>query len=229
MSWVTEQLQSGRLQIGDALPGERRLAETLCVSRSSLREALRVLEALGAIRTSTGSGPNAGTVISAEPEQALTLALTLQLATSHVDYSHLREVRLLLETWAAEHASTDDVTTAEHLLERMDDPNLTVAEFLALDADFHVAISRTAQNPLISTLMDALRLSISEHTLARAEALPDWSRTAARLRAEHRAILDAVRSGHRRAASALLRQHIEAYSAETDRARSAPAPSADPA
>src|SRR5688500_17922536 len=47
MGWVTAELQSGRLSIGDHLPGERALAETLHVSRGSLREALRVLEALG--------------------------------------------------------------------------------------------------------------------------------------------------------------------------------------
>ncbi len=71
MTWVTDELSSGRLRIGDRLPGERALAETLGVSRASLREALRVLEALGAIRSSTGSGPNAGTIVTAAPEQAL--------------------------------------------------------------------------------------------------------------------------------------------------------------
>ena len=46
MAWVTEELTSGRLRIGDRLPGERTLAETLEVSRASLREALRVLDAV---------------------------------------------------------------------------------------------------------------------------------------------------------------------------------------
>lgn len=101
MEWVTEELRSGRLHIGDHLPGERALAEALQVSRSSLREALRVLEALGTIRTATGSGPRSGTIITASPEQALTLALNLQLATSQVEHHHVYEMRLLLESWAA--------------------------------------------------------------------------------------------------------------------------------
>lgn len=217
MEWVTAELRSGRLAIGDHLPGERVLAETLQVSRGSLREALRVLEALGTIRTSTGSGPRSGTIVTAAPEQALALALNMQLATRHVEHAHIYEVRLLLEAWAAEHAGLDvaDLDGAERLLAGMDDSELPVADFLQLDAQFHVALSRAAGNPLISTLMDALRTSIADHTLARARALPDWPTTAARLRDEHRGILERVRDGDREGAARLLREHIEGYYRET--------------
>lgn len=219
MGWVTAELQSGRLSIGDHLPGERALAETLGVSRGSLREALRVLEAIGAIRTSTGSGPRSGTIITASPGQALALSLNLQLATRHVEHAHIYEMRQLLETWSAEHAdlATGDWPTAERLLARMDDPDLSVPDFLQLDAEFHVTLSRTAGNPLISTLMDALRTSIADHTLARAEALPDWEATATRLRAEHRAIYERMRADNREGAAALLREHIRGYYLETSR------------
>ena len=217
MNWVTAELSSGRLRIGDHLPSERSLAETLQVSRSSLREALKVLEALGTIQAATGSGPRSGTVVTAAPEQALALALNLQLATSHVEHSHVYEMRLLLETWGAEHSDPDrgDWESVEQLLKLMDDPSIPVAEFLRLDAQFHVTVSRTAGNPLISTLMDALRTSIADHTLARAQALPDWERTAKRLRSEHHAILDALRRGERGTAADLVRQHIQGYYTET--------------
>ena len=219
MTWVTDELSSGRLRIGDRLPGERALAETLGVSRASLREALRVLEALGTIRSSTGSGPNAGTIVTAAPEQALSLALNLQLATSHVEPRHIAEVRELLETWAARHsdAALCDWTAAEHLLTLMDDTELPIEHFLAHDAQFHVMLSRAADNPLISTLMESLRISISEHTVARARAIPDWGATAERLRDEHRAILDALKSGDRERGAELLRAHIDRYYRETER------------
>jgi GntR family transcriptional regulator, transcriptional repressor for pyruvate dehydrogenase complex len=217
MNWVTRELTSGRLRIGDHLPSERALAETLQVSRSSLREALKVLEALGTIQAATGSGPRSGTVVTAAPEQALALALNLQLATSHVGHSHVYEVRLLLETWAAEHSDPEGVDwdAAERLLQLMDDSGTPVADFLHLDAEFHVTVSRAAGNPLISTLMDALRTSIADHTLARAQALPDWETTAARLRSEHHTIFDALRRGDRVAAAELMRQHIRGYYMET--------------
>lgn len=216
MTWVTEELTNGRLHIGDRLPGERTLAETLGVSRSSVREALRVLEALGSVRSATGSGPQAGTIITASPEQALSLALKLQLATRNVEYRDVAETRLLLETWAAQHAdpALGEWQQAEALLERMEEAAVTIDDFLAWDAEFHVTLARSAANPLISTLMEALRLSIAEHASAAAQALPDWGRTAARLRREHREILEAFRTGDGANASALLRAHIEGYNDE---------------
>lgn len=217
MNWVTEELQSGRLSIGDHLPSERALAETLGVSRSSLREALRVLEALGSISSATGSGPRAGTIITAAPEQALALSLTLQLATSQVGHNDVYETRLLLERWAARRSSPDrgDWDAAEKLLDVMDDPELPLGEFLTLDAQFHVILTRSASNPLISTLMDALRSSVADHTVALAQALPDWPTTAVRLQVEHRGILAAMRAGRGEEAARLIGEHITGYYEET--------------
>ncbi len=222
MQWVTDELSAGRLSIGDHLPSERALAETLKVSRGSIREALRVLEALGSIRSSTGSGPRAGTVITAAPEQALSLALNLQLATSQVEHPHVFEMRLLLEDWAVRNVGPENADPqhpvwmkAEKLLDMMDDPALPVADFLNLDAQFHVALSHAANNPLASTLMDAMRTAIEDHTVERAQALPDWEATSKRLRSEHRAILDAARNGRADTATDLLKEHIRGYYAET--------------
>lgn len=217
MNWVTEELKSGRLSIGDHLPSERALAETLGVSRSSLREALRVLEALGTISSSTGSGPRSGTIVTAVPEQALSLSLTLQLATSQVGHHDIFETRHLLEGWAALHSDPErgDWSTAERLLGIMDDPALPLEEFLKMDAQFHVILSQSASNPLISTLMDALRSSVADHTVARAHSLPDWPTTAARLQSEHRVILAALREGRREEAVELIRKHITGYYEET--------------
>ena len=217
MNWVTEELKSGRLGIGDHLPSERALAETLGVSRSSLREALRVLEALGSISSATGSGPRSGTIITAVPEQALSLSLTLQLATSQVGHHDVFEARLLLGGWAARHSLPErgDWDSAEKLLTIMDDPELPLEEFLNLDAQFHAVLSRAASNPLISTLMDALRTSVADHTVARAQTLPDWRATATRLQAEHRAILTALREHRAEEAAELLHRHITGYYEET--------------
>ncbi|MBL3701060.1 FadR/GntR family transcriptional regulator [Leucobacter luti] len=217
IAWVTGELASGRLSVGDRLPGERALAETLAVSRSSLREALRVLEALGTVTSATGSGPRAGTIISADPGQALGLALTLQLATSHVEYRDIYEVRVLLETWAAQHseAARLDVTAAERLLLAMADPALSPREFIALDAEFHAVLAGSAANPLVGTLVDAMRRSIEDHATALAEAMPGWPALTARLRAEHATILEHLRRGDRAAAVALIRAHIEGFSRDS--------------
>jgi DNA-binding FadR family transcriptional regulator len=59
LAHIEADLLEGRLGPGDRLPGERALAADLGVGRSSVREAIRVLEVLGLIRTATGSGPSA--------------------------------------------------------------------------------------------------------------------------------------------------------------------------
>ncbi|WP_036961008.1 FadR/GntR family transcriptional regulator [Pseudoclavibacter soli] len=213
MSWVREQLADGSLSIGDRLPGERALAEQLGVSRGAVREGLRVLEALGTLTSATGSGPTAGTIVVAEPQEALALAFNLQLATHHVGFGEVVQTRLLLETWAARNAdpSYNDWDDASRLLDRMDEPDLDKAQFLALDAAFHAQISKAAGNPLISTLMDGLRKAISDHTLERAEQLPDWPATSATLQQHHRAILEALSTHDNARAAALVEEHITWY------------------
>lgn len=64
---IEADLLEQRLKPGDHLPPERELASTLGVGRSSVREALRVLEVMGLIRTGTGSGPSSGAIIIATP------------------------------------------------------------------------------------------------------------------------------------------------------------------
>ena len=76
---IESDLLNGTLAPGDRLPPERELAATLGVGRSSVREALRVLEVMGLIRTGTGSGPNAGAIIIATPQGGMSALLRLSL------------------------------------------------------------------------------------------------------------------------------------------------------
>ncbi|WP_427136447.1 FadR/GntR family transcriptional regulator [Pseudarthrobacter sp. S9] len=67
LQWIEKQLIDGQLTVGGRLPAERTLAEQLEVSRTSVREAIRILEAMGVVRAGVGSGPDAGTVVIADP------------------------------------------------------------------------------------------------------------------------------------------------------------------
>lgn len=213
MQWFTDELTSGRLRVGDQLPSERALAERLGLSRGTLREALRVLEVLGAIESGTGSGPRAGTFVTASHGPAISAVFRLQMATRQVSPEDVFRVRLALETQAAAQSEPDrgDWDAAESLLARMDDPDLPMAEFLRFDAEFHVLCSGAAGNALLCVLMDALRLVIADHTLERAAALTDWPATVVGLQREHRAILDALRGGRGALAAEQLERHIRGY------------------
>ena len=212
---IEEDLAAGVVTLGQRLPGERSLAEQIGVSRASVREAIRVLEAMGIVRTAVGSGADAGAVIVADPSMALASALRLHLATSHLLVGDIVDARVLLESWAVRLAAGSrdrgQFVDAERLLDAMDQPSLAPDEFHRLDAEFHVELTRLAGNPVVAAVMTALRESISGYVLAAVPHLPDWSRTARKLRREHRAVLAAVRSGEGERAEVLLAAHIKGF------------------
>ncbi len=213
---VEAELAAGRLRIGERLPGERVLAEQLGISRPSVREAVRVLEAMGVVRTATGSGPEAGAVIVAEPVSPLTAVLRLHLATNHLPMGDVVQTRILLESWAAREAAgrqmeAGELKLAEDLLDQMDAPGMSPEEFHLLDAEFHVALSGLAGNVLIAAVMASLRSAIHGYVLAAVPNLPDWEATTIGLRAEHRAILKAIRAGEPDAAADLITAHIRGF------------------
>jgi GntR family transcriptional repressor for pyruvate dehydrogenase complex len=213
LSWIENELSEGRLTVGGRLPAERTLAEQLKVSRTSVREAIRILEAMGVIRAGVGSGPEAGTVVISDPTAALGSALRLHVATQHLPVEDIVETRVLLESWAASRASPDapELEAAGALLDEMAVDGLAIDDFLALDVRFHLALADAAGNAVVSAMMGSLRESIQGYAAQLTSNLPDWEDTASRLKAEHRAILAAVRNNDGERAAKLVAAHIEGY------------------
>jgi len=212
---IEAELSGGRITLGERLPGERGLAEQLGVSRASVREAIRVLEAMGIVRTTVGSGSEAGAVIVADPSAALTAALRLHLATSHFLIADIVATRVLLESWAVQIAAASpdrgQYAHAHELLDAMDDAGLSPDEFHLLDAEFHVELTRQAGNVVIGAVMTSLRQSIQSYVLAAVPALPDWLAMARKLRREHRQILAAVSEQKGADAARAVTRHIEGF------------------
>jgi GntR family transcriptional repressor for pyruvate dehydrogenase complex len=213
LAWIENQLSEGRLAVGGRLPAERSLAEQLKVSRTSVREAIRILEAMGVVRAGVGSGPDAGTVVISDPTAALGSALRLHVATQHLPVADIVETRVLLESWAVAHARRDspELQAAARLLAEMDAETVGVDEFLALDVRFHLALADAAGNAVVSAMMGSLRESITGYASRLTGNLPDWNATAARLRCEHRDILAAVQNDDGERAAQLVAAHIEGY------------------
>jgi DNA-binding FadR family transcriptional regulator len=91
-------LVAGILKPGDHLPGERALAAELGVGRSSVREALRVLEAFGLVSTRAGSGPQSGAVIIARPTGGMSALVRLQVAAQGFAVPEVVTTRVVLES-----------------------------------------------------------------------------------------------------------------------------------
>ncbi|MCU1475456.1 MAG: GntR family transcriptional regulator [Subtercola sp.] len=98
LAHIERELLAGSLLPGDHLPSERTLATELGVGRSSVREALRVLEVLGLLRTQTGSGPESGAIIIARPSGGMSSLIRLQVAAQGFRVDDVVSTRLILET-----------------------------------------------------------------------------------------------------------------------------------
>ena len=219
---IQQQITSGRLSPGDRLPGERELAEYLDVSRAGVREALRVLEALGVISAGVGSGPGAGSVLTGSSTDALAKLLRLHLALSRFTQREVMEVRVQLERWAVSEAATratpEDVAELRSIVLRMRQPEIGYEQFNELDTSFHVAVADMCGNTLLAELMGALREVLQREMLSVFENLADWRETAAGLVDEHHAIADAIEQGDSRSAASLVERHIADFYALTDSA-----------
>ena len=215
MAQIEERILDGRLRAGDHLPSERELAVMLGVSRPSLRESLRVLEALGILDIRRGGGADGGAVLLGVPGPGFVNLLKLQLALGQFTGVDVLEARVALERWsaaeAARRAGPADLAELSGILDRMDEPTITAAAFNGLDAAFHTRIADATGNALTAHLMGALRTAINRQMVEAYSALPDWRRTAATVRAEHRAILSALGAGASEEASRLMHDHIHDF------------------
>lgn len=210
---IERDLLDGRLGPGDRLPSERDLAGELGVGRSSVREALRVLEVMGLIRTARGSGPQSGAIVIATPSGGLSALLRLQVAAQGFALEDVVRTRLVLEdaVVSALAVAEHDTSAAHELLDAMDAEGLTTGEFLALDAQLHLALAESSGNAVIAAMMAGLRTSIESYVLTGSASIDDWDAMAVRLRCEHRLLLAAIEAEDADAARALVHDHITGY------------------
>jgi len=215
MSQIEERILDGRLKAGDHLPSERDLAILLGVSRPSLRESLRVLEALGVVDIRRGGGVDGGAVLVGTPGPGFVNLLKLQLALGHFSPTDVLDTRVALESWSCSEAalrSTDtDHAELAAILDLMDDPGVEVKEFNRLDTAFHVRIAESAGNALTAHLMGSLRTAINRQMVDAYEGLEDWRQTAVGVRHEHRTILESVIKKDAQQAARLVSEHIHKF------------------
>jgi GntR family transcriptional repressor for pyruvate dehydrogenase complex len=212
---IEEQIVARNLRVGDRLPAERDLATQLGVSRSSVREAVRILQAQGVVTTAVGTGPQSGTVIAALPAEALTRVLRLHLALASFELAELIDARVTLERssvgLAARLATQEDLAQLRTLLEQMDDPSVSRDRFNALDADFHVALARASHNRLVSDVTVALRNSLRGPIQQSFGLIDDWDSLRVSLVEDHHAIFEAVENGDADTAAGRIESHIRDF------------------
>jgi DNA-binding FadR family transcriptional regulator len=207
-SQIRDSILSGSLAVGTELPSEKDLAEHFDVSRSTIREAVRILQAKGLLSggdtVSTARPRVSDALVSTSASEALENALRL----GRIPLTDLVELRQVVEGAAVSGASTECLDDARAALEIMRAPGVGVAAFHDADVRFHICLAGAGGNTAFSLVMTALRDAIAGHLRDALAAVPDPGPVLARLAAEHAAILDAVDGGAPDRAAALVRAHI---------------------
>jgi GntR family transcriptional repressor for pyruvate dehydrogenase complex len=204
---IREQIDAGIWTPGQKLPSVVDLALSYGVGRSTVREALSALKAMGLIDIRHGGG----TYISAElPTVSSETNEWFQRAHS---IQEILEVRKVLETGnvalAALHRKPSDLNLLEKTLIRMEEALQNEALGEEADTLFHLQIARATQNPLLIQLMESLSLRIQE-TMSDTRRMWffDEQETASILLAEHREIYLAIKKKDEALATKLMRKHL---------------------
>jgi len=203
-------IDSGEYNPGDRLPSERELVELLGVSRVSVREAIRSLEAVGRVRVVHGRGCFVAS--SRSDQYATSFVHWLQVHGDEV--LELLNVRGALDELAAESAAA---VADPKWIARLRDLNETfgatdpqdVDALVARDVAFHNAIAEASGSPLLADLLRELHEILNE---SRKATLQPTGRPAQSAK-EHDAIIRAIERSDPRAARTAVTKHLAAVRA----------------
>ncbi|ASQ99772.1 FCD domain-containing protein [Streptomyces sp. 11-1-2] len=206
---VLEYIVRAGLQPGDRLPTEKDLAEEVQMSRTVVREAVKILSALGRLSVQKGRG-----IYVAEPEQSSwqqSLANFLPADLRQVD--ELFEFRRHLETTTANLASQRATPTQVKAVREAAQQSVRAAEqgdidaFTFADEAFHTGIAAAAANMFFASTVDAMRrLQRQVTTIGLAGIAGGSLQVAAE---QHEAIAEAIAAGEAGRAEALMAEHID--------------------
>lgn len=206
----------GQFKPGDRLPSERSLMELMGRSRPTIREALRMLERAGFIRTVPGGS---GAVIQQPSTELVAQSLDVMLQVGRVSLRELGEFRrhndAAVARWAALRRGREDLDALEDILTRSEEfvRARDWEGFLGLDPEFHCALAYAGDNTVAAVMSRVLSQLCNPITLATLRGQPEeGAQEQARSILEvHRKILEAVRAGDPEKAGRAMELHIQDF------------------
>ena len=211
-------LIEGRIRPGDRLLTEPEMADDFGVSRSTVREAIRILRGQGFVQTIRGAkgghfmvSPQTDVVAESVGE---TFGVWFDAGT--VSVAEVDEARNIVEAacvrLAAERRTEEDLEALRAVLEEAANDDQPLTAFLDLDVRFHRAIARAARNRLLELPMAAIHL-VRPRTN---RLLRRHDRTA--VRSQHARLYDAIVARDPEAAEAAFLEHAEYIADEREAA-----------
>lgn len=197
---------NGDLKTGDFLPPEKKLCDQLGVGRSTLREAVKILESRGMVRKKHGYG----VMVVDESQEAVKDTLRLMLKRKGTTMDELMQVRYINELktveLAAKNSSEEDIKKIEKYLLIMRNQMASTSDYVQADMSFHLEIARASKNRVFYLLLQTVRPLIEEmivETLKK-EHRPEHSMKF------HEKIFEAIKSKNCESAVNAMKEHLDA-------------------
>lgn len=205
---IIENIQNGSLKAGDALPAERNMAETMKVSRSAVREALRALELLGIIE----AVPGGGNYITDNLDTWLIGPLTILFRLNHSYMRQNQQLRAALERQnailAAKKCTPLDSAELLMILARIDAAE-NEKDRGVLDKELHMKIGRIADNPMINSVLAAAD-QLTENIISGArDYVMKKNQSSDMVDEQHRRLVEAIISGDAAEAEKCMSEHMD--------------------
>lgn len=201
---LRERITSGDLREGDRLPSETALAKQAGVSRSTVREALRILEQGGLVERAS---PRI-MVVSDRSDNPSFRELRQELRKRNVTFHHLHEALSTfdpqLTRFAAIRASHSDLEALRQAIEEQERHLDHLAEWSRLDVEFHAMLAEMSANPALIIA----REPISQLLLPALYRFMDTREMAEHATNYHRRIVDEIEVRDPDTAAAVMRRHL---------------------
>jgi len=207
-----EQLESlilnGSLQPGERLPTEHNLGEMLGVSRTVVRETIRLLTAEGLIEVTSGSG----TYVRAIGPGILCDSVNLLLRANNLSPDQIYEVRSVLEVSvagiAAERAGREEIVALEEEISTLQREDLQPADYAKHDYLFHTRLAEATGNPLFLALINSIS-TVTIRTMGQMYAAACHESKNRRVRTlEHSAIVERIKQHDAEGARQAMADHM---------------------
>lgn len=212
---IGDDIVSRGLTEGDQLPNEKIMAEQLGVGRTTLREALRILETQGVIRIKPG--PGGGPTVRQPRPDDLIGAMTLLLQFLGASLDEVATAREAVEpaaaALAAERAGPDDLAALQRTVDRMTVALEDDEVFYRENDAFHSRLAEAAGNTVLLVITETL-----ERMTASLDANITFPvRTRSRIAAAHQRIIDAIRDRDVEGAADEASEHMAEFRRYTRR------------
>lgn len=225
---LRELILRGSLATGDMLPSERALVEESGLSRGSVREALRTLEAEGLVETLRGR--SGGARVAAPRRDSLTRSVEIFVRTNAVSLSALLDCRAAIEPMlarlAARNRTAEELEELEKLNQKFRESKDDLINYRAVNYRWHRQIAICSRNEPLIVLIDAI-LTTGHEALGYERVTTLDNRTIAI--AAHEVVMEAIRKQDEEAAAAAMETHLVGYSKVTQVSEDSEGPLADDA